>query len=103
MTISESCIHDCQNCWKTKLLTQRWIPVTERLPEESDGTVLVCFPDIKPYNLKEPFVNAKHDRRVCTGTYSQHSKCWYIGEMNAVGGDDPVFWMPLPEPPKEEK
>lgn len=79
----------------------KWIPASERLPTEADGTVMVCFPDVSPYNLKEPYPNAKHDRRVATGKYSQHSKRWYIGEFSAIGGPEPTFWMPLPEPPKE--
>ena len=81
----------------------KWIPVAERLPTEADGTVLVCFPDVSPYNLKEPYPNAKHDRRVATGKYSQHSKTWYIGEFSVIGGPKPTFWMPLPEPPKGDE
>lgn len=80
---------------------QQWIPVTERLPTEADGTVLVCYPDVFPFNLKEPFINAKHCQRVRTGKYSQHINTWFIGDFNAVGKPDPAFWMPLPEPPKE--
>ena len=92
------CNKDCANCWKTKLVTQRWIPVTESLPTESDGTVLVCHANISPYNLTEHYVNAKHDQRVVIGHYSQHSGRWY-GEM---GGflNDVTHWMPLPKPPK---
>ena len=78
----------------------QWIPCSERLPEESDGTVLVCMPDVFPYNCTEPYINAKHNKQVCTATYSQYSKRWYYGEMNAVGKDDPIAWMPRPEPYK---
>lgn len=80
-----------------------WISVKDRLPEESDGTVLICYPNQAPYNLMEPYINAKHNRRVVTGCYSQHSRTWYHGDMRGVGGDDPIAWMPLPEPPKEEE
>ncbi len=76
----------------------KWISVEERLPDESEGTILVCFPDVSPYNLKEPFVNAKHDRHVRTATYSQYSKTWYIGDMCGVGAVNPTHWMPLPKP-----
>lgn len=79
-----------------------WISVEDRLPTESDGTVLVCFPDVFPYNSKEHFVNAKHDQRVKTATYSEHSRKWYIGDMASVGSIDPTHWMPLPKMPKEE-
>ena len=79
-----------------------WIKCSERLPEESDGTVLVCFPDEFPYSNKEPYVNAKHNQRVRTATYSQFNNTWYIGDFNAIGKVRPIAWMPLPEPPKEE-
>lgn len=79
-----------------------WISVKDRLPTESDGTVLVCFPDIFPYNSKEPFVNAKHNKRVQIATYSQYSKIWYIGSFSGVGGTEPTHWQPLPKPPKGE-
>lgn len=80
---------------------QQWIPCNDRLPGESDGTVLVCFPDEFPYNIKEPYVNAKHNQRVRTAHYSQFNNMWYIGDFNAVGKARPIAWMPLPEPYKE--
>ena len=80
----------------------QWIKCSERLPEESDGTVLVCFPDEFPYSNKEPYVNAKHNRRVRTASYSQFNNTWYIGDFCAIGEVRPIAWMPLPEPPKEE-
>ena len=81
---------------------QRWIPVTERLPEEADGTVLVCMPDKFPYNEREPFINAKHNQQVETATYSQYSDTWYFA-MGAVSSTRPIAWMPLPEPWKGEE
>lgn len=85
-------------------LTQpnNWISVEDRLPEDGDGTVLVCFPDIEPYNLKEHFVNAKHDTRVKTAVYSEYSGTWIIGDMGGVSNIQPTHWRPLPEPPEEE-
>lgn len=82
---------------------QQWISVKDRLPTESNGTVLICYPNKAPFNLMEPYINAKHDCRVATGCYSQHSHTWYHGDMRGVGGADPIAWMPLPEPPKEEE
>lgn len=58
-----------------------WIPVSERLPKESDGTVLIT-------------VNGQ----VRTGQYSEFNNTWYKGDMGGVGGDDPIAWMPLPAP-----
>ena len=63
-----------------------WVSVKDRLPTEATGCVLVCMPKGK----------------VRTGQYSEYSKQWYIGDMCGVGGDEPIAWMPLPEPPKEE-
>lgn len=83
-------------------LRNGWISVEDRLPEDGDGTVLVCFPDIEPYNLKEHFVNAKHDTRVKTAVYSEYSGTWIIGDMGGVSNIQPTHWRPLPEPPEEE-
>ena len=59
----------------------RWIPVSERLPKESDGKVMIT-------------VNGK----VKTGIHSELNDTWYKGDMCGVGGDDPLAWMPLPKP-----
>lgn len=56
----------------------RWIPVQERLPEE-DGYYLVCC---QPY--KAQWVTMQH--------YSPDSA--FSGSV--------TYWMPLPEPPKED-
>ena len=75
----------------------QWIPVTESLPKESDGTVLVCMPDVSPYNEAQPYPNCEISQRVRTGTHSEHSGRWYY-ENGGVGGNDPIAWMPLPKP-----
>ena len=62
-----------------------WIPVSERLPKECDGHVLV----------------SKEDGQVTTGLHSEFSNVWYIGDMCGVGGCKVTAWMPLPEPYKE--
>ena len=83
----------------------RWIPVTERLPKDADGMVFVLMPDVFPYNSKQPFANCEQDRRIEMAHYSEHSETWYFGDCGAVGGKDPIAWIPrdtLPEPPKEE-
>ena len=79
-----------------------WIKCSERLPEESDGTVLVCFPDEFPYSNKEPYVNAKHNQRVRIASYSQFNNTWYSG-FGVIGEVRPIAWMLLPEPPEEEE
>ena len=57
----------------------KWIPVTERLPEE-EGLYLVAV------------VN-DHERR-----YSKTA--WYHGHGNWFLHQKVTHWMPLPEPPK---
>ena len=75
--------------WKDHM-AYNWIKCSERLPEESDGTVLVCFPDEFPYSNKEPYVNAKHNQRVRIASYSQFSNTWYIGDFCAIGEVRPI-------------
>lgn len=82
--------------------SERWIPCSERSPEEADGIVLVCMPDEPPYNRREPFINAKHNQQVEVAMYSQHSDTWFFG-MGAVSSTKPIVWMPLPEPYKRSK
>lgn len=80
---------------------QEWISVNERTPTEADGTVWVCLADVFPYNEKEPYIDAKHDRRITEAFYSQFSKRWY--EDGAVFPDGVVtHWMEKPQPPKGE-
>lgn len=75
-----------------------WILCTDKLPTEADGEVLICMPDVSPYNRKQPYPDAKQNKRVMIGKYSQYSKRWYKGDMCAVGSADPIAWMPLPDP-----
>lgn len=80
---------------------QEWISVDERTPTEADGTVWVCLADVFPYNEKEPYIDAKHDRRITEAFYSQFSKRWY--QDGAVFPDGVVtHWMEKPQPPKGE-
>lgn len=59
---------------------QKWIPVTERLPEK-EGLYLVA-------------VKNDHERR-----YSKSA--WYHGHGNWFLHQTVTNWMPLPEPPEE--
>lgn len=58
---------------------QKWIPVTERLPEQGQEVILYTGNILKPTVLAYQFWNPKYD----TWTHVTH-------------------WMPLPEPPKEK-
>ena len=61
-----------------------WILCEERLPCESDGKVLISMPN----------------GEVTTGRYSEYGNMWFNGDMCGVGGEDPIAWMPMPEPYK---
>lgn len=66
----------------------RWIPVTERLPEQGKRYLVIRFDEV----TKTQFIDILwHDA---------HDLWWnrlYKGQYNVT------HWMPLPEPPKEER
>ena len=74
-----------------ELSKPRWIPVTERLPEnDQDVLVMVHWRDY-PENT------------MCYGR--KYKTRWYLwnGELGElIKGFDITHWMPLPQPPKEE-
>ena len=92
--------------------TQRWIPVSERLPE-----------DLEPVNITwvnhepEPYYHDIKDRNfVATGIYYRGQWYWYsttcadyLGEYGSNEIDkvddavEIIAWMPLPEPYKESE
>lgn len=73
-----------------ELLERRWIPVEERLPEDRSDVLVVTY-----WNERWGVYMGW-----CAPTY----KKWYvhigIGDRNDVAV---THWMPLPEPPKEER
>ena len=77
-------------------IEQRWIPVTERLPE-NEVTVLVVrkFLGIKDCPAKTYVETAEY----CYGDWVADSDEYKIARSKHT---DPLYWMPLPEPPKEE-
>ena len=72
---------------------QRWIPVSERLPEE-DGQYLIT-------------VKYKHVNDCYEDVYAEHGE-WYDGKWDTFcfghcgEVEDITAWMPLPEPFREE-
>lgn len=62
-----------------------WIPVSERLPNESNGSILITT----------------REGKVTMGKHSEYSGNWYIGDMAKLANRPPVAWMPLPESYKE--
>lgn len=77
--LSETCFRAADAIEKLQSQLPKWIPVSERLPE-NDKTVLVW----NRRNSREYF-----------DVYDHGS--WIILES-----EDITHWMPLPEPPKEE-
>lgn len=64
---------------------QKWIPVTERLPE-NEGWYMVYTKN-----------KGDHARKINKAQYYHHS--WH---GNGGRWDNVTHWMPLPEPPKED-
>lgn len=80
---------------------RRWIPVTERLPEK-EGAYL-CFVGA-PYYM--PIRVMKYQPKDLVAGASSNEKLW---RDSTYEGSPYVYdwfveyWMPLPEPPKEEE
>ena len=78
--------------YEAEVTKQNWIPVTERLPKDGEF-VLVC----------------NDDKHMMIAKYETETYEWYYKYMNYdfdIWDNEeqgPVcYWMPLPEPPKEE-
>lgn len=77
-----------------KALDQRWIPVSERLPEfTADYKVTVginydgggMFPEVR------------------IALYNKVYKCWVVHESDRAIVGDVIAWMPLPDPYEEDE
>lgn len=75
--------------WKEKWEkeAERWIPVTERLPE-ARVDVWVATP------------KRGGGSRVSVGWYSDVTESWHVGEFDTQ--EKVTHWKPMPEEPKEE-
>lgn len=79
----------------------RWIPVTERLPEEMDRSCGGWSAEIRPSDDVLVWLSSEKIQSVAwySHTYNEwttvdENTVYYFGEV--------THWMPLPEPPKEE-
>lgn len=87
---------------KEEVQQMRWIPVEERLPEE-EGTYIVCADGEMKFDAYCMLEGIK--RWLC---YDGSINALYIDPYSGKplrGGPYPrvTHWMPLPQPPKEEK
>ena len=105
-TVNEACRMGMEALERT-----RWIPVTERLPEELEAVNIVW----KNNNPEPYYENIKGQAFVATGYYYSGKWYWfsavcedYLKEygkcpMDLVDeGINITHWMPLPEPPGVE-
>ena len=65
----------------------RWIPVSERMPEE-DGFYLVSIETMKNPPEITTFTGISH--------FIVHNE--FLGEMNDFDRENVIAWMPLPQP-----
>ena len=82
---------------------QKWIPVTERLPEQ-DGAYLV-FRKWHNFTYTEVWKFSKDARTVDKYDFTRKwENVWYEydSEVGHYTTEDVTHWMPLPEPPKGE-
>ena len=71
----------------------RWIPVTERLPEDDSDVLAIVY--------GRPEQNIELIGSIQIAAYSDYDAGWFVPEY--PNWEDPcvTHWMPLPEAPKE--
>ena len=96
-------IEDAYMTLKNGVTVQKWIPVTERLPEK-DGEYLVF--EKSGYGTRTRTLRfAKDGRKVDKYDFHREWKnvwFYYDSEWGHITIDTVTHWMPLPEPPKGE-
>jgi hypothetical protein len=83
---AESCAEDIGGEIVPLYRAPRWIPVSERLPEDCQR-VIACFPPVRSGDPTD----------VCAATFNK-AQGWFAMEHGCYTA---THWMPLPEPPAE--
>lgn len=95
-------------------MNNKWIPVSERLPEpEINVLIWQSYREDAPYsNITIGHLHQESDLRrkpywtwIAYGADMVHPKieAWHRADFICPGGEFVTHWMPLPQPPKEEK
>lgn len=83
---------------KLRMEKPRWIPVTERLPEEMDQSCGGWSAEIRPSD--DVLVWLSHEKRQSVAWYSYTYNEWTTVDENTVYCFEEVtHWMPLSDPP----
>lgn len=80
-------VRNCKHFVTENNVGCKWIPVTERLPE-NDSDVLA-------------YLRIGEEGRIYPANYA--SAVWWDCIFNTPATKTTTHWMPLPEPPKERK